>query len=66
MSVENYKMAFSQLSQNMAPSRLIEIVGFSEEYKFPISKSEQEYFRRYTQFLEESYPSTKGVPATKC
>lgn len=54
MSVENYKMAFSQLSQNMAPSRLIEIIGFSEEFKFPISQSEQEYFRKVTVLSKHS------------
>ncbi|KAL4443205.1 hypothetical protein ABPG74_002272 [Tetrahymena malaccensis] len=64
MLVENYMTAFIKMTQNMAPAKLIEIIGYCAEFRFPITRQEQEYFTKKTQFLEE-YQTSKNAVSTK-
>ncbi|EAR85551.2 DnaJ-SEC63-like protein, putative (macronuclear) [Tetrahymena thermophila SB210] len=64
MLVENYMVAFQKMTQNMAASKLIEIIGYCAEFRFPITRQEQEYFTKKTQFLEE-YQTSKNTISTK-
>ncbi|KAL4488541.1 hypothetical protein ABPG72_013109 [Tetrahymena utriculariae] len=61
MLVENQMVAFQKMTQNMAAVKLIEIIGYCAEFRFPITRQEQEYFTKKTQFLEEFQTSKNAV-----